>query len=140
MYGTLQPLAGSAMSAWLAARSTDVEPAVIRGRLNAIPDREGWFPALTPGQGAVKGMVCHLRLRPGDLALLDRYEGRTYRRRSVRARTVTGRCLPVQTYGWCARQSTGVRPIRNGDFLHWRRAHRAKAFGVGHAGKRMVGT
>lgn len=115
-YGTLRPDADTPMARWIAARLVRAEPGRAPGRLCAVPDARGWYPALVPGAGRVRGVLCDLRLMPGDLARLDAYEGREYRRLALPVRTDRGRIM-AQAYGW-----RGGRPgcvITGGDFLEW---------------------
>lgn len=123
VYGTLQPQGGTAMGAWVAARTVRAQPASMSGRLHGIRDEGGWFPALVPGRGEVRGTVCDLRLGPGDLALLDRYEGPEYRRMTLPVRTAGGRRLRVQVYAWRGRPPAGA-PRIGADFLAWLEAGR----------------
>ncbi|MFD1958554.1 gamma-glutamylcyclotransferase family protein [Novosphingobium panipatense] len=73
---------------------------VCGGRLHGIAHDGGWFPALVRGQGRVSGRLCDLALSAGDQARLDRYEGREYRRETVRVRTAAGRLVAAQAYLW----------------------------------------
>ncbi len=116
------------MGDWLAARLLHAEPATMPGRLYAIGDPGGWFPALVPGRQVVHGTVCTLRLGRGDLALLDRYEGAEYRRRALPVRTASGRCVKAQAYLWRAPLPPVAPAIAGGDFLAWLRAGRRRAF------------
>lgn len=107
------------MARWVAARALRVEPAVAPGRLVALHDGGGWYPALVPGNGQVRGVVATLRLRPGERALLDRYEGREYRRRALVVRTPDDRRV-VQAYVWRGRLPERAMAI-GPDFLDWLR-------------------
>ncbi|EIZ79700.1 hypothetical protein WSK_1677 [Novosphingobium sp. Rr 2-17] len=130
VYGTLQPHAGTRMAGWVASRQVWAEPASAPGRLQGVRGATGWFPALVPGKGAarVQGTLCVLRLTAGELALLDRYEGREYRRFALSVRTATGRRAVAQTYRWRVPLSTKSPTIARGDFLGWLRASRRRVF------------
>jgi gamma-glutamylcyclotransferase (GGCT)/AIG2-like uncharacterized protein YtfP len=129
VYGTLQPQVGTAMGAWLAARQVGSEPASAPGRLYGIGSGGCWFPALLParGGGEVRGTLCELRLKPGELARLDRYEGREYRRVAASVRTEAGSRVMAQLYLWRAPLPSGA-PLIGGDFLDWLRSTRRKPF------------
>lgn len=131
LYGTLQPQVGTDMGAWIAARLVASGPASAPGRLYGIRSDKGWFPALVPARGAqnVRGTLCTLRLEAGDLALLDRYEGAEYRRRTVPVRTAAGRRILAQTYEWRVGLPADASPIVGGDFLGWLHTGRRRAFG-----------
>lgn len=133
LYGTLQPGAGTAMARWVGERLVRAEPASVPGRLLAIRDGGRWYPALVPGQARVRGTLCVLALKPGDLAVLDRYEGREYRRVAMPVRTGDHRRARAQIYFWRGRLPPGAREIVDGDFLGWlgrtrRTAYDALAF------------
>lgn len=121
VYGTLLGVSGTRMAGWLERRLVCAVPATVPGRIIAVRCGAGWYPALMPAHGGrrVRGMLVTLALRPGDLALLDRYEGREYRRVAVRARTAKGMLFPAQAYRWRMAPPRGSIPIRNGDFIGW---------------------
>jgi gamma-glutamylcyclotransferase (GGCT)/AIG2-like uncharacterized protein YtfP len=130
VYGTLQPGGGTPMGDWVAARLIDIEPATVPGRLLAIREGDGWFPALLPARGGeqVRGTMCTLRLTPADLAFLDRYEGGEYRRVARSARSRSGRRIAVQLYAWRVAIPPACPTIAGGDFRAWLRAGRRRAF------------
>ncbi|MFS0848578.1 gamma-glutamylcyclotransferase [Novosphingobium panipatense] len=128
LYGTLQPDAATPMAAWMGARLALAEPAYAAGRLHGIAHDGGWFPALVRGQGRVSGRLCDLALSAGDQARLDRYEGREYRRETVRVRTAAGRLVAAQAYLWRGAPPRGALRIPCGDFLDWLRRHRLPVF------------
>lgn len=138
LYGTLQPHAGTRMARWIARRQVRSEAASVPGRLFAIHAGNGWFPALVPaGSGArasesVQGTLCELALRPGELALLDRYEGGEYRRVSLPLRVAerrTGKgARAAQLYLWRIALPVGAQRISSCDFLSWLAQKRRKAF------------
>lgn len=134
LYGTLQPHAGTRMARWIARHQVRSEAASVPGRLFAVHAGHGWFPALVPaGSGAragasVQGTLCELALRPGELALLDRYEGGEYRRVSLPLRVAGRRVGVAQLYLWCVALPAGARRVPSGDFLGWLAQTRRKAF------------
>ncbi|MFT4057745.1 MAG: gamma-glutamylcyclotransferase family protein [Novosphingobium sp.] len=124
-YGTLRPDADTPMARWVAARLVRTEPGRVPGRLYAVRDPRGWYPALVPGSGRVGGVLCELQLRPGDLARLDAYEGREYRRLALPVRTSAGR-VTAQAYIWRKGLPDG-RPI-GADFVEWLRGIRGTPY------------
>ncbi|SFF74227.1 Uncharacterized conserved protein YtfP, gamma-glutamylcyclotransferase (GGCT)/AIG2-like family [Novosphingobium sp. CF614] len=123
VYGTLQPLAGTRMARWIAARLTRAEPACVPGRLFAVRDGRGWFPALVPARSAarVRGTLCELMLTSGELVLLDRYEGIEYRRVWLPVRMDGGSRMRAQAYRWRLALPPKSPMIAGGDFLDWLR-------------------
>lgn len=117
------------MGEWIVARQVRSEPARASGRLYGIAGDGRWFPALLParGGGKVRGTLCELRLKPGELARLDRYEGREYRRVAAPVRTEAGSRVMAQLYLWRAPLPSGA-PLIGGDFLDWLRSTRHKPF------------
>lgn len=130
VYGTLQPQGGTRMGQWIAARLIRSEAASAPGRLFAVRGGNGWFPALLPPRGGkrVVGTLCWLSLGPGDLALLDRYEGSEYRRVAVPVRTMGGQREVAQLYLWKTALPHDEEAIADGDFLAWLRRTRRSAF------------
>lgn len=122
LYGTLMGDAATPMARWLADRVRTAIPAVAPGRMIAIPSSSGWFPAMLPGTGQISGISAEIDLAPGDLARLDRYEGREYRRVAIRVRR---RCdhapntATAQAYLWRATVPDRARTVPGGDFLAW---------------------
>lgn len=128
VYGTLIDASDTAAARWLRPRLHEVRRASVPGRLVAIPTPDGWYPALLPGGGArVRGLCCTFDLARRDLARLDRYEGREYRRGGARALAGTRR-LTVQLYRWRGTVPRGARPVPGGDFLNWLGRHRLRAY------------
>jgi len=109
------------MGQWIADRLESAEPARVPGRIRAVKGGNGWFPALvSPRSGArVQGTLCQLVLRAGELAKLDRYEGREYRRVSLPVRTASGRSARAQVYCWRVALPDGALVIRGGNYLGW---------------------
>lgn len=127
LYGTLMDRAETPIARWLADRVSEAEVASAPGRLIAVPSDHGWFPALLPGSGQVRGTLVRVALGPGELARLDRYEGREYRRATLRVRAGRGR-VSAQAWIWRAPLPRGAEPIAGGDFLAWLAASRRAAF------------
>jgi gamma-glutamylcyclotransferase (GGCT)/AIG2-like uncharacterized protein YtfP len=134
-YGTLQPGANTAMSRWAGLRCIEQAAARIPGRLVAVREGPGWYPALLPPGDAVwvLGTYARLELKPGELSVLDRYEGREYRRVPVRARLSSGARRAAQAYLWRIAIPGGAPIIGDGDFLGWLARNRQQAIGT-HSG------
>jgi gamma-glutamylcyclotransferase (GGCT)/AIG2-like uncharacterized protein YtfP len=128
LYGTLQPAADTPMARWLADRTVDARAARVPGRLFAIPDRRGWYPALVPGNASCLGTMILARLTREDRLMLDRYEGADYRLDRVRARDASGAVFPLATYTWRGRLPPDAHALPGGDFLSWLGPRRARAF------------
>jgi len=67
-------------------------PATTRGALYAIPDPDGWYPAMLPGTGLVHG-ACH-EVGAVDLAAVDAFEGADYARVEVECAKGMGGSVP----------------------------------------------
>ncbi|MBB4857801.1 gamma-glutamylcyclotransferase (GGCT)/AIG2-like uncharacterized protein YtfP [Novosphingobium chloroacetimidivorans] len=128
LYGTLQPAAGTAMADWLRPRIVEAEPASVAGRLIAVPDPRGWYPALLPGAARCRGTLVRAELSRADVARLDRYEGTDYRRTTLRARAA-GRMVTCSGYVWRSALPAGAVWMAGGDFLWWLAHERRRAFG-----------
>lgn len=76
------------------------------------------------------GTLCEVRLRPGELAVLDRYEGGEYRRVTARVRTASDETMVVRLYLWRVALPPGAPAIAGGDFLRWLRSGRRRSFGT----------
>lgn len=116
LYGTLQQDTGHPHSEWL---FTLVEPegaATTRGTLWAIPDPQGWYPALLPGEGTVMGQAVAARaaLDACALARLDVFEAGYCRREIV----LDGGDI-AQAWLWARELPAGARPIPGGDYRAW---------------------
>lgn len=89
-------------------------PATARGKLYAVRDDTGAFPAMIEGEGEVRGMLHEAG--SVDLAALDAFEGAEYRRIEIE---VSGGQV-AQAYLW-AGPVDGLEPIPHGDFARWLR-------------------
>ena len=129
-YGTLIDASDTPMARWLRPSLRSARPATMSGRLSAIRTSSGWYPALHPAPRwqRVRGLCCELDLAPRDIARLDRYEGREYRRLSGRAR-VGGSIVSVQYYGWRRGLPACAQTVPGGDFLGWLQRRRRRAYG-----------
>ena len=112
-------------------------PASVRGRLHAIPDRDGWYPALTLAEDAqVGGMLYETSplFTAEDLARLDAYEAydpldeaaSQYVRRTVEV-DCTGERVQAQAYLFNAELPAEARRIAQTSFAAFLAAHGLKA-------------
>lgn len=123
LYGTLLQGTCSAVAVRLHRHLAPGRPGWVQGRLHAIPDPGGWYPALVPGEGIVRGMVHDVRptFDADLLAVLDAYEavstdGRgEYRREPVTAMTDEGP-LVAEAYVYNMALPAGARAVPEGDF------------------------
>lgn len=116
-------------------------PARVRGRLYAIPDRRGWYPALVSGAGWVHGYLYAARrgFSPADLARLDAYEqcwpgnrmASQYWREAIMVRHGSGRRFHAQVYRHVANLPRGATEITGGDFREWLKAKGGRPFREG---------
>ena len=62
-YGTLLDGSDNAAARAVHALLAPLGPATVAGRMAAVPDADGWYPALLPGDGLVHGRL--FAARPG---------------------------------------------------------------------------
>ncbi len=91
--------------------------ATARGMLWAIDDPAGAYPAMTAGDGFVKG-VLH-EAGAVDLDGLDAFEGAEYARTPITIQC-NGEAVSAEAYLWIA-PTDGLQPIPDGDFARWLR-------------------
>lgn len=124
-YGTLQAGNSNPAIAAIHRRLVPEGPARIAGRLVAVQDQDGWFPALVDGAGEVHGQVyaASPEFTAEDLAALDRYEEfdpaspeTSWYLRETRT-LVSGE--PVNVYRMNAPPPAEAVPIPGGDFRAW---------------------
>jgi gamma-glutamylcyclotransferase (GGCT)/AIG2-like uncharacterized protein YtfP len=130
-YGTLIDASNTPMARWLRPKIRSTRGGTVPGRLFAIPTAQGWYPALVPGtQGQrVRGVCCDAVLTRRDLARLDCYEGREYRRAAARVRTSEG-LSAAQLYRWRGVLPPGATPVSSGGFLDWLARRGFEAYGT----------
>ncbi|WP_088308185.1 gamma-glutamylcyclotransferase family protein [Novosphingobium sp. B 225] len=124
-YGTLLDGSDNPVAQDIHALLDPLGPAQVAGDLHAIPDAQGWFPALVPGGGQVHGKVYRARAHftPADLARMDAYEdldpgdpaGSLY----VRQAMLLAGGGEAQTYVWNRPLPAGSQPIPGGSFRDW---------------------
>ncbi len=130
LYGMLMPGSGHPLAEALGPVMTPLGPAAARGSLYAIPDPQGWYPALVRGtddrpQGTVHGAICSARLEfgPGHLAEMDAFEGfdpvrpdgGDYVRSEIDVEFAGSR-MRVSAYLWRVPVPAGARSLPTGRF------------------------
>ena len=142
-YGTLMAGAGNPVARTLHRRLRAGIAATVRGRLVAVRDPLGWYPALVPGNGQVRGRLHATRpgFSPRDLALIDGWEGYDPARphagdyaRVALAVRAGGGAARAQGYVWCGRLPAGCVPVPRGDFAAFLAARRARGYQEGRGG------
>lgn len=138
-YGTLIAGSGNPVAAAAHDRLRDCGPATVRGRLHALPDAEGWYPALVAGEDAVAGRLYEALsdFALGDLARLDAWEdydaaqpeASLYRRVPLLVSITEGRREEAMAYLYNQPLPPGALVIDGGDFPAWLAAAGGKAFG-----------
>ncbi|ACY17753.1 gamma-glutamylcyclotransferase family protein [Haliangium ochraceum] len=126
VYGTLRP-GHPAHEHLLAAHVIEVQPAIVCGRLLALP---AGYPGLAEGDahaldaaahaGCARGDLLHLRELAALLPALDEYEGDEYRRVQLPALLPDG----SQRQAWCYllhdwAAARGGTAIGDGDWRRW---------------------
>lgn len=129
-YGTLIG-GGPARVRQALGRLRDLGAGQVAGALHAIPDPDGWYPAMTDGGGTVHGRFYEVLLHfdEADLAALDAYEdcdpadsaGSLYLRVSL--------ANGAQAYRFNQPLPQAARPIPGGDFAAWIAAEGLRPFG-----------
>lgn len=130
-YGTLIAGSGNAAEAEVHAKLRDLGPATVAGELYAIPDPEGWYPALLPGKGMVHGRLYETtrEFAAADLARLDAWEDYDPAEPEIGLyrREAEGE---VQVYRFARALPPGARPIPGGNFAAWLAAEGLRGFGT----------
>jgi len=121
------------------------QPATAVGRLYAVPDPQGWYPALMYDAGSPDGHqpgLVHGMLHDSgqvDLAALDRFEGvdprdphaGDYRRAEISVTTADGQAVLAFAYLWNHRLTGNLVHLPLGDFALWLRQSGQQAFAGG---------
>lgn len=109
-------------------------PATTQGALYAIPDPNGWFPALIPTQARFSTIV-HGTLHEAsavDIAAIDAFEGEGYSRQTVPVDGWDGYGDTVaDAYVWTADLPDGAKPIASGNFAEWLKETGRQAYSGG---------
>lgn len=138
-YGTLIAGSGNVAAAAVEGVLRDLGPAKARGRLYAVPDPEGWYPAFLPGEGVVRGRLYEAlpSFTAAHLARLDAWEDSDpadpetslYLREVLIVTGAAGAC-EAQAYRYNRPLPNGARIIGNGDFHVWLAQEGLRAFGA----------
>jgi gamma-glutamylcyclotransferase (GGCT)/AIG2-like uncharacterized protein YtfP len=141
-YGTLLDGSDNPVARSIHAKLETEGAATAPGSLHAIPDSEGWFPAMLPGPGEVRGALYRAtaRFTASDLARMDAYENcdpanrqaSLYCREEVVVTTREGTAIRAQAYLFAQALPGGAMPIADGDFRAWLAATGLDAFGGTH--------
>jgi gamma-glutamylcyclotransferase (GGCT)/AIG2-like uncharacterized protein YtfP len=128
-YGTLVAGSGNQVATAAQALLSDMGPATVSGQLHAVPDAEGWFPVLLPGDGVVHGRLyaAGADFDAAELARLDAYEdfdpdspdSSLYVRMGIAATNTAGATGEAQVYRFNQPLPAGSRPIPGGNFHAW---------------------
>lgn len=141
LYGTLIAGSDNPVARAVHADLEPMGPASVSGALYALPDPLGWFPALRPGFGTVRG-VLYRPARSFDertLARMDFYEdcdpldpgGSLYRRAFVAARIAGEGVVRASAYLYNRALPPGAVRLPAGDFPAWLSAQGHAAYGAG---------
>lgn len=137
-YGTLIAGNSNPAACRVHARLVPRGAAVARGRLYAIADPAGWYPALVAGDGAVCGQL--YAAGPGfstdDLTALDAFETcfpdlpelSDYLREVRPVTDAGGTVHEAQVYLWNRPVPPGAPLVGDGDFARWLAAQGLPAF------------
>lgn len=138
-YGTLLEGSDNPLAARVHTMLRAIGAATVPGVLHAVPDPEGWYPALLPGNGLVRGCLyeASAAFAEADLALLDAYEdfdpakpeASLYRREQVAATVPDGSSREAQAYRFNQPLPAGARSIDDGDFRAWLNRRGLQEFG-----------
>jgi len=136
-YGTLGEGMDNPVIRAIRPKLRRIGPATVRGELYAIPDRDGWYPALVPADdgGEIEGSLYEATsdFTSDDLARLDGYEafdpkdqtGSQYVRRSITV-TCGGKIAEAEVYLFNAALPAGSRPIAEPSFAAFLAAYGLK--------------
>ena len=128
-YGTLLAGSDNPVARFVHEKLELIGPAEAQGVLHGVPSREGWYPALLPGEGRAQGRLYAARdsFSADDLARLDAYEdfdparpeASLYLRLPVDVSGPDGTVAAADAYVFNQPLPEGSRPIPGGDFRAW---------------------
>ena len=144
-YGTLMAGSGNAVADELHGRLGAGRAGTVAGRMYAISDPDGWYPALVAGAGqddvCVAGLVHEVGAEFGadDLAALDAYEAFypddpaacEYMRREVTVTLAEGGEVRAQAYVYVRDLPADAALIAGGDFAAFLRERGVAGFAPG---------
>ncbi len=128
-YGTLMDGSDNPVARRVHALLRPLGRGTVCGTIFAVPDPDGWYPALVSGDGLVHGRLYEAAdgFGEADLARMDAYEdcdpgnpgASLYNREVVRARAADGTAHDAQAYLFNQPLPAGSRCIEDGDFPKW---------------------
>jgi len=128
-YGTLMADSDNPVAKFVHGKLRALGPAQVRGVLHGVPDPDGWYPALLPGEGIAKGLLYEAgdSFTAADLARLDAYEDydparpgtSLYIREPLVVTGPDGADGLAEAYRFAQPLPAGSRPIVHGDFRRW---------------------
>ena len=128
-YGTLLDGSDNAMAREVHRLVNPLGAATLRGKLLAVPDPQGWFPALIAGEETVHGGLYEATsaLSPAELARLDAYEdydplnpaASLYLRAAMQVTDAKGAAVMADVYLYNQLLPPGSCAIPSGDFRQW---------------------
>ncbi|EAQ28375.1 hypothetical protein NAP1_12288 [Erythrobacter sp. NAP1] len=122
-YGVLQDGLGPGGQDWPFLKGLGLgAKASVHGSLFAIPDENGWYPALIPTQARLSSVVQGtIHDASGvDIAAIDAFEGPNYTRQPMPVDGWDGYGeTHADTYVWTAELPEGAEVIVSGDFKLW---------------------
>ena len=140
-YGTLMAGSGNPVASRLHTRLHPLGRATVAGTLFAIPDPQGWYPALLPGEGLVHGTLhaAAADFAEADLAAIDAFEdfvptdpaASLYCRIALPVSHDSGAVIEAQVYRYNRALPNGALAIVQGDFAAFARSHGLPVFGAG---------
>ena len=131
-YGVLQEGLGPDGGDWPFLEGLGMgSPASTQGALYAVPDPQGWYPALVLTQARFASNVAGTIYDAGavDLAAIDAFEGPQYSRQSIPVDGWDGYGETLaDAYVWNGDLPEGAVPIAGGNFAEWLAETGCKAF------------
>ena len=128
-YGTLLAGSDNPVARFVHEKLDLIGPAEARGGLHGVPDPEGWYPALVPGEGRAHGRLYAAKpsFSAADLARLDAYEdfdparpeASLYVRQPVEVLGPDRTLGRADAYVFNQPLPAGSRPLPGGDFRAW---------------------
>lgn len=108
-------------------------PATTPGALFAIPDPQGWYPALVLTQARFATHVTGTLHDADavDLAAVDAFEGADYARQEIVVDGWEGGGSTGQAYVWTGKLPDNAERIAHGDFVRWLAETGRRAFAAG---------
>jgi gamma-glutamylcyclotransferase (GGCT)/AIG2-like uncharacterized protein YtfP len=133
LYGTLMQGACNPVAQRFHMKLGRLSAATSRGRMVAIPDADGWYPAFFFDEAGppVHGLLVETlpTFTEADLAALDAYEGAEYRRDEIAVED-GGVVFMAHAWLWAGALSADAEPVADGDFFAWLGRHGLAPYGA----------